>query len=99
MSDIVPAEDIERIVGAPRHAFDHLACAVSFEQTVYILHSSRCLDATRRLGRDLRDCPFSLALDNGIEGSAYEWAEDVTVKVEISDDGDLVPLPYLGAVL
>jgi hypothetical protein len=51
MSDLVPAEDIERIVGAPRHYQAHYGCAVSSEQTVYILHSKRCLGS----GIDLRE--------------------------------------------
>ena len=77
MSDLVPAEDIEGIVGVPRHATEHWARAVSAEQTVYILHSHKCLDS----GIDLRDCRFSLALDNGIRQN--EWIEDEPVPVEI----------------
>ena len=77
MSDLVPAEDIEQIVGVERHETDHYARAVSAEQTVYILHSWACLDS----GRDLRRCPISLALDNGIR--LHEWTEDVPVKVRI----------------
>lgn len=77
MTDIVPTEDIERIVGVPRAAKDHYARAVSAEQTVYILHSRECL----KLGRDLRLCPFSLALDNGIR--VEEWVEDFPVQVSI----------------
>lgn len=77
MSDLVPREDIEGIVGAPRHATKHQARAVSAEQTVYILHSHACLDH----GGDLRDCPYSLALDNGIRPD--EWTEDAPVTVRI----------------
>lgn len=75
MADLVPTEDIERIVGAERHKTVHIARAVSAEQTVYILHSRDCLAS----GRDLRDCPFSRALDNGIRQS--EWVEDVPTPV------------------
>lgn len=59
MTNFVPADQIERIVGARRHATHHLGRAVSAEQAVYILHSVACKDS----GLDLRECPFSLALD------------------------------------
>lgn len=77
MTDTVPIEDIERIVGVPRAAKAHYARAVSAEQTVYILHSRECLDS----GVDLRLCRFSLALDNGID--LAEWREDWPVRIEI----------------
>lgn len=89
MTNLVPTEDIERIVGARRDATMHQARAVSAEQTVYILHSQECLDR----GRDLRQCPFSLALDNGIRTD--EWVEDEPVVVIIEgafEDTRLVPI-------
>lgn len=81
MSALVPSEDIERIVGARRRANRHLARAVSAEETVYILHSAEC----RGSGIDLRDCPFSLALDNGIR--LDEWRQDVPVTVWVEGLG------------
>lgn len=78
MAELVPAEDIERIVGVPRHPTMHWARAVSAEQTVYILHSHKCLDS----GIDLRQCRFSLALDNGIRKD--EWVEDEPVPVAVT---------------
>ena len=87
MSELVPAADIERIVGAVRHQTRHMARAVSSEQTVYILHSEEC----RTMFVDLRDCPFSLALDGGIRLSRWDGAEDRAVWVRI-DDGELEPL-------
>jgi len=63
MSKQVPADQIEQIVGVQRHQTEHFARAVSAEQTVYILHSRECRDSTP----DLRDCPFSIALDRGID--------------------------------
>ena len=63
MSNLVPPSEIEGIVGAHRHAVSHFGRAVSSEQTVYILHSRECVDS----GVDLRDCPFSVALDKGID--------------------------------
>jgi len=77
MTNLVAPEDIERIVGVPRHETQHYARAVSAEQTVYILHSRECLNS----GRDLRDCPLSLALDNGID--LTEWVEDQPVPVMV----------------
>jgi hypothetical protein len=88
VSDIVPAEDIERIVGVERHPTEHWGRAVSAEQRVYILHSQECLDS----GRDLRECPYSLALDNGID--PFDWTEDVPVSLWLDEQDDktwLVP--------
>ena len=79
MTDIVPTEDIERIVGAKRHPSVHLARAVSAEQTVYILHAQGCLD----MGDDLRDCIYSLALDNGIRTDEWVGMEDRAVVVNV----------------
>lgn len=87
MTDIVPADQIEHIVGAKRHATLHLARAVSSNQTVYILHSHQCLTDARRFGRDLRECPFSQALDEGID--IDRWTQDEPRGVVI-EDGRLV---------
>lgn len=84
MSNLVPADQIELVVGAPRHEWKHLARAVSDEQTVYILHSHNCLDS----GVDLRECEFSIALDRGI--NQRHWIEDTTVEVRVLCD-KLVP--------
>lgn len=86
MTDLVPPEDIERIVGARRHKYRHLGRAVSVEQTVYILHSYRCLDS----GADLRDCAWSLALDRGID--LDDWRDDQDRPVVLGIWGDrLIP--------
>ena len=86
MSDLVNAADIECIVGIERHPIRHYARAVSAEQTVYILHSQECLS----LYLDLRDCPWSLALDRGID--EYDWSdrEDMAVLVRLRN-GRLIP--------
>ncbi|OZC88338.1 hypothetical protein CH282_09420 [Rhodococcus sp. 06-418-1B] len=88
MSDIVPADDIEKIVGAPRHHKHHYGRAVSEEQRMYILHSQRCL-ATYQ---DLRQCPYSIAMDRGIDVD-YWWlgCEDMPVVLAIRGP-HLVPL-------
>lgn len=77
MTHLVPADRIERTVGAPRHPTRHLGRAVSDEQAVYILHSAECLKGFP----DLRACPYSLALDRGIHPS--QWHEDRPVVLSI----------------
>jgi hypothetical protein len=89
VTDLVPTEEIEQLVGAQRLPMAHVGRAVSAKETVYILHSQRCKDA----GGDLRTCPFSLALDEGID--LRRWAEfmDRPVVLGVSPaGGSLVPL-------
>lgn len=87
VSDLVPPDRIEDIVGAKRHEEQHLARAVSAEQRVYILHSETC----RRDTPDLRECPYSLALDRGIDPNDWRGFEDRPVVLAIAHD-QLVPL-------
>lgn len=75
MSERVPSDQIEVIVGVKRHPTEHWGRAVSTEQMVYILHSQECLDSDI----DLRDCRYSLALDNGINPAV--WTLDQPVRV------------------
>ncbi|WBQ02996.1 hypothetical protein [Kribbella sp. CA-293567] len=90
MSDIVPDTVIANLVGIERHAIDHYGRAVSAEQTVYILHSQQCKDTTP----DLRDCPYSRALDRGIAGPvpwpAWQHVQDRPTQLALSF-GWLVP--------
>ncbi|WP_439593906.1 hypothetical protein [Microbacterium sp.] len=90
MSRLEPADKIEAIVGAKRHERDHLGRAISAEQRVYILHSRQCTLAYA----DLRKCPYSVALDLGIDMSIWTGFEDRVVTLAIADDdyGDLLPL-------
>ena len=89
MSNLVPPSEIEGIVGAHRHAVSHFGRAVSSEQTVYILHSRECVDS----GVDLRDCPFSVALDKGIDlVGPWRGHEDEAVVLTIVN-GKLEPTP------
>lgn len=88
MTALVPADRVEEIVGARRHATHHLGRAVSSEQVVYILHDQACKDS----GLDLRECSYSLALDRGIE--VADWAEDTTLALVV-EGGQLVPLDFL----
>ena len=87
MSEIVPASEIEQLVGIGRHHAAHYGRAVSAEQTFYILHSQACL----RDSFDLRVCDFSLALDRGID--EYEWSDDMDSAVQlVIFKGRLVPM-------
>lgn len=72
VSDLVPTEEIERAVGHDRHPAQHLARAVSEQQTVYLLHSKRCKDKDE----DLRACQYSIALDRGIDPDDWSGLED-----------------------
>lgn len=87
MTDLVPATDIERIVGIARHRRVHMGRAVSAEQTTYILHSQDCLDS----GIDLRECRFSTALDKGIQLSYWEDRQDTPVALGVWN-GRLIPI-------
>lgn len=88
MTRLESADRIEGIVGALRHPSRHTGRAVSVEQRVYILHSQDCLDS----GIDLRECPFSVALDEGIDIDEWQGTEDRAVYI-LRDPrvGDLVP--------
>lgn len=86
MTDLVPADQIEQLVGARRHQLAHLGRAVSANRMVYILHSQACKDS----GIDLRRCAYSEALDDGID--LAEWTEDQTVTLQV-EHGHLTPDP------
>lgn len=78
MTDLAPSA--EAVVGVSRHETEHYARTVSSEQRVYILHSREC----RNLFDDLRDCPFSKALDRGIRMEDWHGHEDQAVRVWVS---------------
>lgn len=82
MSDLVPNHKIEQIVGVPRHSRIHYGRAVSSEQTMYVLHSKNCLEDNL----DLRECVFSVALDNGLDMDKWEDYQDMAVVLSIVDD-------------
>ena len=92
MSELVPRSEIEETVGAPRHRQAHYGRAVTVEQTVYILHSKRCLES----GIDLRDCRFSVALDKGIELGNWEGKTDTPVVLGVWN-GRLIPIAKVEA--
>ncbi len=86
MTDLVDPTEIERIVGARRHATTHLGHADSDNEMVYILHSQECLDS----GIDLRECSFSVALDKGINPLGWKYFMDQPVGLIIVG-GRLLP--------
>jgi len=88
VTNVVPADQIEEIVGIRRHPTRHYARAVSAEQIVYILHSQRCKASTP----DLRACFFSLALDNGIDEDDWSGMEDQAIRVTITRSQRLIPV-------
>jgi tartrate dehydratase beta subunit/fumarate hydratase class I family protein len=90
MSEIVPADRIESIVGVKRHPFQHVARAISAEQTVYILHADGC--AARLTHRPLTECRYSRALDNGIDTGVWRGWEDRPVVVTVDVEGRLRPI-------
>lgn len=83
MTDVVPHGIIEDIVGARRHPELHIGRAVTKDRRFYILHSQECLLS----GRDLRDCEFSIALDDGIDEEAWADFSDVPVFLDITWEG------------
>lgn len=88
MTDLVPPDQIEQIVGVARHPVKHYARAVSSTQTMYILHSQECVDT----GRDLRRCRYSLALDNDdLEDDLWTRHCDQPVEIRI-ETTRLVPV-------
>lgn len=84
MSELVSPEVIESAVGRKRHATDHYGRAR--DDKFYILHSQECLDS----GKDLRQCEYSLALDQGPRNFGDAIA-DAPAKLAINSNGRLIP--------
>ena len=59
MTHRVPADQIEALVGAKRHQSRHIIRGGEVSGIAYILHPHTCL----KRHTDLRECPWSLALD------------------------------------
>jgi hypothetical protein len=89
MSDLVPTDQIEEIVGAKRHTFKHIGRAVSSEERLYILHSELCL----LYNEDLRECRFSRALDLGIDPEGWREYMDRPVVLSTHEFFGLCPNP------
>lgn len=81
MTDIVPSEDIESIVGTYRRRYAHIGYADSNTGTFYILHSEICKETCS----DLRDCDYSIVLDKNninvtlLDKPAYIMLDEGTI--------------------
>lgn len=95
MSRLVDPGSVEDLVGVKRHLERHYAEARSKPREVVILHARMCKERYP----DLRDCPFSMALDQGIDEA--QWPEDLPVVLAhpFMTDGHLMPGTPDGAVL
>lgn len=85
MTRAVPADKIEAIVGVNRDPVEHYGLALDEEQVFYILHSVVCRDSRPD---SLRECPFSLSLDLGIDRDLFP---DYAVPLCIMADNHLAP--------
>ena len=63
MTALEDPDTIEAKVGAKRSKSKHLARFVSEDERIYLMHSAQCVEITS----DLRECAFSLALDQSDE--------------------------------
>lgn len=87
MSELADPKRIEAVVGVKR-ASVHVARIVTTEERLYILHSHACVVQRR----DLRECPYSLALDKGIDPEVWVGHHDVPICITIGFDGRLRPI-------
>lgn len=67
MTVLVPSDSIEQIIGVRRDPHRHVGRAVDGQ--LVIMHPQSCIDS----GMDLRECIYSMGLDNGL--SADDVAE------------------------
>jgi hypothetical protein len=88
MVDLVDPRKIEEIVGTVRQDFDHVVRASV--KGVFILHSRMCVETRGTLEIDLRECPYSQALANGVYPEDWLYDEDRPTITAIQD-GRLVP--------
>ena len=79
---------IQEIVGVERDPEQHIGRAISEHDMVYILHSRKCMETQH----DMRDCEFSLELDEGIDLEIWKDFQDQPVYLEIDPDNGLVPV-------
>lgn len=73
MTEKVPADQIEKIVGVKRDPVRHIGRAVSSEKKVYVLHSEACLSFYENVQKD---CRYAVALENGIREKDWKGFED-----------------------
>lgn len=90
MTTRVPADRIEQLVRASRHPHEHIIRGDYTNGRAYILHSSRCVERYK----DLRDCPWSLALDRADVWLSSDEPSFVRVRESRLIAGDVVPAAY-----
>ena len=90
MSERVPEDQIEELVGAKRHPTLHLGRLDSQRLRVYVLHPHSCLERHE----DLRECWYSYALDKGIDPFDWRDHKDVPVVLLAPASGGLFPETY-----
>lgn len=94
MTELVSRDTIEQLVGAARRDTEHLGRHIPEAGMTYILHSRQCL--SHRI--DLRACPYSVALDEGIDPDAWIGYENQPVYLAIHEVyGDLHALAAVEA--
>lgn len=87
MANLVPADQIEALVSARRHSVKHLGRHDTATDTIYILHSEQCRAQTD----DLRDCAFSIALDDGVDEDDWDAYHDRPIALAVDSEGFLCP--------
>jgi hypothetical protein len=88
VTTLVDPSEIERIVGRKRSNLLHYARLISEDGMFYIMHSLQCVE----FEKDLRECPYSLALDEGVDPEVWRgWIDKPAVLIDIQD-GRLVPV-------
>lgn len=89
ITTLVDVNDIENIVGYRRHPEFHIARAISEEEHIYVLHSKDC----HKANDDPTTCPFSVAVDAGIDTDLWQYYYDAPVRVYVDpQDGKLWPV-------
>lgn len=89
MTSLVPSTEIERLVGAKRQATAHVGRIKTTDDVMHILHSQECKDS----GIDLRDCPYSKALDHGLFNiPAWKGFYDMPVTLRLDKNNQLNPV-------
>ena len=82
-TNLVPAEEIERIVGTRRRQQWHIGHAESITETFFIMHSFECLEEYE----DLRECPYSRRLGrHGIDLGIWGDLQDRPVPIILGGD-------------
>lgn len=90
MTNKVDPDEIAVIVGTKRHPKYHIGKADKESETMYIMHSRKCV----RAHSDLRTCEFSRALDAGLPDKVWTNYQDDIVLLGIMNER-LIPAARL----